>query len=142
MGVNKNRRRPLNRVQRRARYFTPLRGEVLESRLALSVTLKATDLAGNLIDVLPPSGNFILRATVPGGVYAAYVDVTFDPSVVSVDGPITHGPQYANFPSGDTSTPGSLDEVGSFFTCPPSPSPCIPLTGEFVLLYLFTATLG
>src|SRR5207247_10600241 len=44
-----------------------------------------------------------------------YVDVAFDPSKVAVNGEITHGPIYINGVSGDTTTPGLINNAGGFF---------------------------
>jgi VCBS repeat-containing protein len=55
-----------------------------------------------------------LRGLATGGVFAAYMDVTYDPTLVEVTGAITHAPLYQNGRSGSTATAGLVDEVGSF----------------------------
>ncbi len=48
------------------------------------------------------------------GVYAAYMDVMYDDLLVDVNGPIEFNPVYSNQQSGNTATPGLIDEVGAF----------------------------
>src|SRR5262249_12298278 len=50
----------------------------------------------------------------PIGVFAAYADVMYDVAHVSLAGPIIFAPSYPNGQSGDTTTPGLIDEVGAF----------------------------
>src|SRR5262245_25913699 len=104
----------------------PLNLEHLEARLALTgtplvqVKLQATDLLGNPITSIVNGSDFLLQGTVkdlrpsPQGVFGAWVDVSYDSARASVDGLIVPGPLYPNVPSGDASTPGFIDEVGSF----------------------------
>jgi len=120
----------VDRAPRRSARALPqrkLRMESLESRLALStlmaVKVEATDLAGNPVTSVQVGDEFVLRATVqdlrPGatGVFAAYADVSYDPSKVALNGDITHGALYPNGPGGDTSVPGLIDDAGGFFNC-------------------------
>lgn len=51
---------------------------------------------------------------VPRGVFAAYLDVLFDSTMVNVGGTITYGPNYASGQAGDTTTPGLVNEIGAF----------------------------
>src|SRR5262245_47016761 len=107
----------------RAWHRRPLRLESLESRLALAavmeVKVQATDLSGNPITSVEVGDEVLLTGTVQDlrpdaqGVFAAYVDVAYDPSKVAVNGGITHGPLFTNVPKGDTSTPGLINNVGS-----------------------------
>ncbi|MFV2065758.1 MAG: Calx-beta domain-containing protein, partial [Pirellulales bacterium] len=63
--------------------------------------------------------------TNPKGVFQAYFDANYDANLVSVDGPVIHGPAY-NFPgstSGDTATAGLIDEAGSIDTDQVAPNP-------------------
>jgi len=135
-----------------------LRMERLEDRFALAcaaapcwlqVTLTTTDMSGAPITSIPVGGDFKLQATVsdvrvfpdgfesfypptaPVGTFASYDDVTFDPSQVAVDGPISYGSLFTNgrTPDADVfATPGELDEIGAFadfstfFTGTPSPA--------------------
>lgn len=48
------------------------------------------------------------------GVFAAYTDVEYPSSAATVEGVIFYGADYPNGRSGDTSTPGLVDEVGAF----------------------------
>ena len=49
----------------------------------------------------------------PGsGVFAAFLDLQYDPMVLQVDGPIVASDTYGFGTSGSTSTPGLIDAVG------------------------------
>jgi hypothetical protein len=119
--------RSAQRRSARALHQRSLRLESLESRLALStlmeVKVEATDLAGNPITSVEVGDQFLMRATVqdlrpgPTGVFAAYADVTYDPTKVAVNGDITHGALYPIVVDGDTSTPGLIDDAGGVFNC-------------------------
>ena len=51
--------------------------------------------------------------TVPQGVAEAFVNVSYDTSLMSVTSSIVHGPQYSGpGASGDTNTPGLIHTVG------------------------------
>jgi uncharacterized repeat protein (TIGR01451 family) len=75
-------------------------GEPVSAVLAGSEVL----LQGYVEDVRPE----------PQGIYAAYADVFYDPSFVSIAGPLSHNPEMPEGLSGDAATPGQIDEVGSF----------------------------
>ena len=80
--------------------------------------LETTDLAGTPVTSVQLGQQFQLHVyvadvrPVPTGVFAGYLDVSYDPQLVSLaSGP--HFTQvYPNVLSGDTSTPGLIDEVG------------------------------
>ncbi|MFV2069608.1 MAG: Ig-like domain-containing protein, partial [Pirellulales bacterium] len=82
------------------------------------IQLATTDLAGTPVTSVAPGADFVLVGSVqdvrldPEGVFAAYLDVTFDASLASINGPIEHGADYPNAPSGDLSVAGLIDEVG------------------------------
>ena len=46
------------------------------------------------------------------GVAAGFLDVRYDPALVSVAGAVQHGGTYTVVPSGDSSLPGLIEEVG------------------------------
>lgn len=48
----------------------------------------------------------------PDGVFAAYIDVQFDPMRLQVDGLIVHGAEYNSSASGDTTLPGRILGAG------------------------------
>ena len=50
----------------------------------------------------------------PEGVFAVYLDVLYDSSVVAVNGSIVYSQAFPNGTSGDTSLEGIIDEVGAF----------------------------
>ena len=84
----------------------------------VDLTLRAVDDQGApLTEVLADQTFFVQllttdRRDVPQGVAAAYVDLLFDSSIVSVDGDITFG---ADFATGRSGTPGTglVDELGA-----------------------------
>ncbi|MBX3414228.1 MAG: hypothetical protein KF708_16190 [Pirellulales bacterium] len=107
------------------------------------IRLETTDLLGNPITAALVGEDFLLRAFVQdpnaagssGGVFSAYMDVTYDSSLVAVDGSITFGASFPNVQSGSTAIAGEVDEVGGTI----AGSPLGP--GEFLLFSLpYTAT--
>src|SRR5262245_6288527 len=116
--------------------------ETLESRLALdaagSALLSASDLRpsdpqvdfaltptkpdGSPLTTLSPGDEFVLHVTAqdltanPHGVYAAYLDITWDSALATATGPIRYNITFPNGKSGNLSTPGLLDEGGAFST--------------------------
>lgn len=88
------------------------------------IRLAATDTAGSVLTSVNPGDSFVLRAFVqdlrpvansdPRGVAAAYLDVLYDSSLVTVDGPFTFGPTYQNATSGNIAAPDLIDEAGAF----------------------------
>ncbi len=89
--------------------------------IQVRIRLETANLFGSPIDSIAPGGEFLLRVfvqdvgTLPqDGVFAAYMDVMYDATLVSVSGPIAYGEHYPNQQSGDTSTPGLIDEAGAF----------------------------
>jgi len=84
------------------------------------IRLRATDLLGNDLTSIAVGQQFVLQALVtdtrsePQGVFAAFVDATYDASLVALDGSLTFGSDYPNGHSGDTATAGLIDEAGGF----------------------------
>jgi VCBS repeat-containing protein len=82
----------------------------------------ATDLSGTpLAGPINVGQSFLLNVSVQDtrdplvasrGVYQAYLDVTYDSSLVTVAGGFSHGTSYSDSTSGSAATPGLLDEVG------------------------------
>ena len=86
----------------------------------VQLRLVTTDLEGNPVSQVDVGQDFLLTAMVQdltaradGGVFAAYVDVTYDAALVSASGEIQHGDDYGNGPAGTLSA-GEIDEAGSF----------------------------
>lgn len=109
-------------------YLTPMDALVVLNELnaegedddLVQIRLEVTDAGGNVLDAVDVGQPFQLRAYVQdltgrtnGGVFAAYLDVEYDASVIFVSGNISHSPSYGNAKSGDIATPGLIDEVGS-----------------------------
>jgi cyclophilin family peptidyl-prolyl cis-trans isomerase len=87
----------------------------------IRLRLDTADLSGTPISTISPGEEFLVQVFVqdirqnPKGVFAAYLDVTYDASRVSVVGEsIVYGAPYENGQSGDLSVPGLIDEAGAF----------------------------
>jgi cyclophilin family peptidyl-prolyl cis-trans isomerase len=107
-----------------------LAGNSVTQNLSIDVTaidqdvrlrLATADLSGAPISTLSIGEEFLVQVFVqdirqnPKGVFAAYLDVTYDPSRVSVVGEnIVYGDPYENGKSGVLSVPGLIDEAGAF----------------------------
>ena len=138
-------RKSATRGKRGRRPFRKLSAERLEHRNLLAadvaIRLETTDLGGNPISQAVEGESFLLQGfvedirAVPQGVFAAYLDVEYDPLAAAVAGPITYGVDYPFGQDGDTSLPGLIDEVGAFDGLSPLGG------GEFLLFSLpMTAT--
>jgi len=84
------------------------------------IRLAATNANGDPLTQIGVGEAFQLRAFVQdltardkGGVFAGYLDVTYDSARAEVTGLIQHGSAYGNAPSGSTATAGLIDEAGS-----------------------------
>jgi fimbrial isopeptide formation D2 family protein/uncharacterized repeat protein (TIGR01451 family) len=94
--------------------------DVLDQPPVARLSLRVTDAAGQPLQTLTVGRPFVLEVytedtrPVPKGVFAAYLDVLFDSTLVSLAGPISFGGQYPNGHSGSTATAGLLNEVGAF----------------------------
>ncbi len=105
--------------------------------------LFTTDLTGNPISAIGVGQPFLLQGNVRDlraddgdgspidrrGIAAAYMDVLYDLSLVSISGSITYGPDYLNSTAGSTAIPGLIDEVGALQTSN------IPLGADAALLF-------
>src|SRR5206468_2901052 len=102
----------------------------------LQVTLSPTDSLGHPISSIPVGGQFYLQALVQDvsqseaaplelGVFAAFVDVTWNASLAAVTGGIDHGGQYVNAASGNTATAGLIDEAGGTVVNRPPTDPLL-----------------
>jgi hypothetical protein len=87
---------------------------------ALEIRVAATDLAGTPISSVVVGGDLLLEVRVedmrdvPLGVFSAYLDVFYDPGLLSISGPITFGDDFPNGRSADTTVAGQIDEAGAF----------------------------
>jgi hypothetical protein len=61
--------------------------------------------------------------TAGGGIFSAYLDVTYNQAGLAVGGPIVFGSTFADVRAGTTATPGLLDEVGAVQAFPPGGNP-------------------
>ena len=83
--------------------------------------------------------------TIPFGIQQAYFDMTYDASLVSANGAISHGMKYTTREFGDASVPGVVDAAGGFSTGLPLPAAnsfllfTLPLTADMVGTLTFTA---
>ncbi len=93
--------------------------EVSEADL-IGFRLETTQPDGTVISEVTEGESFILNVyaadlrSVPEGVFAGYLDLNYDPSLVSVDGAIVHESPLNNGTTGDTSVAGVIDELGAF----------------------------
>ena len=80
--------------------------------------LAVVDSTGTEVTSLDQGDTFELVAFVqdirdtPTGVFSGFIDVTYDQALATPTGEFTHSTTYSSGPSGDTDTPGLLDEVG------------------------------
>src|SRR5205823_2084738 len=90
---------------------------------SVSITLGTTDLNGTPISTIAVGQDFKVTATVndlrvsnPQGVFAAYVDATYDAALSSIPsgGKVVFDPFYSNGKSQNLSTAGQINETGSF----------------------------
>ena len=90
---------------------------------SVRIRLVTRDINGVLTDTIPEGQQFILEARVqdlrnvnPTGVYSAYLDVNYDSTRISVDQgtEVDHKAPYLNGEFSDLSTPGLIDDTGSF----------------------------
>lgn len=85
----------------------------------VGLRLEISDTQGTPISVTKVGDDFVLNVyvqdqrTLGRGVFAAFMDILYDPQLVAVSGAITYGSEYSNAPQGDSSTPGLIDEVGA-----------------------------
>jgi VCBS repeat-containing protein len=96
---------------------------VTVAEAAVSFTMTITTPDGTPLTTVAPGQDFVLHffaqdvrsdATGDRGVFAAYTDITYDSTKVSVTGPITYGSNYGSGRTGDTSTAGIINDVGAF----------------------------
>ena len=88
------------------------------------VRLEVVDIDGNVVDTVQVGQQFELRTYIqdirdiddPTGVFAAYLDLTYDETLVSFESTadITFGDAYPNGKNAITSVAGLIDEIGAF----------------------------
>ena len=84
--------------------------------------LETTDMSGIPVDTVNIGENFMLKTYTQhvngyasaenAGVFAAYLDITYDADLTSIAGEIEYDDLYATVTSGDFSTPGLMDNIG------------------------------
>src|SRR5205085_2250905 len=85
-----------------------------------SFTLKITRPDGSPVTSLAPGDDFVLHVftkddhPVPHGVFAAYLDVTWDPTKAIATGPIQYSATYSSGHHALTAGLGLIDEGGGF----------------------------
>jgi hypothetical protein len=86
----------------------------------VQVRLVVSAVNNTPIDTITQGESFIVNVIVQDlrpdaeGVFASYLDLIYDSSNVSVNGPLNYSDVFAGDPTGDTSTPGIVDEAGAF----------------------------
>lgn len=85
-----------------------------------AIDLQVVDANGEPVSRIEVGDEFVLRGSAHdsredgGGVFAAYTDVTYDETLVAVDGPLQIASGFPAGRSGDAEVPGQIDEVGGF----------------------------
>jgi cyclophilin family peptidyl-prolyl cis-trans isomerase len=85
------------------------------------LVLATTDLSHNPISTLHVGDNFLLRGSTRDlratadakGVYALFADLNYDPAKLQITGAVQFNGGYTVGPSGSTTTPGLVDELGA-----------------------------
>ena len=118
---HRNRRLALEQVENRRLLSADGIGE--EPCEIITVRLETTDLDGAPVTQIDAGDDFLLNAYVQdtraraAGVFAMYMDVTYDAELANVTGPPQFMAPYnlgtSQFPA-DVSTDGLIDEVGAF----------------------------
>lgn len=84
----------------------------------MSIRPQIVNAAGEVVTMLRAGDEAVLQILTddlrdePRQVFAAYTDVEFDASLVAELGVIGHGEVFTDVPSGNTETPGLIDELG------------------------------
>lgn len=100
----------------------------------VGVRLEATTLTGTPITAIDMGESFRLNVYVedlrdnPSGVFAAYLDIFYQSTLVQLNGTVTYGAEFPNLRTGNTSQAGLLDEIGGAAGFTPLGG------GEFLLL--------
>ena len=87
---------------------------------SVAIELTVVDVDGQPLSQIDVGTEFILRGKARDlrsreeGVFAAYADVSYDEALVAVAGEIYISGAFPAGPSGDTSEPGLIDDVGGF----------------------------
>jgi VCBS repeat-containing protein len=103
-------------------------GTVSQATVSIDVTqvfdvqmrLEATTANGSPVSSIEAGSSFVLNVYVEDlrdsaeGVFSAYLDISFDSSLVAVNGSITYGSAFSNGNSGDVSVAGIVNEAGGF----------------------------
>ncbi|MCL4203176.1 MAG: tandem-95 repeat protein [Pirellulaceae bacterium] len=84
----------------------------------VQIRLQTSDANGAVLTSIPAGETFFVDVWVqdlrlsPLGVFAAYLDVHYDPSLAAVNGSLVSGADFSRFVSGTTSTLGVVNEAG------------------------------
>lgn len=84
------------------------------------IRAETTDLLGNPISTAIVGDSYLLSVYVEdpnatassGSVFSAFMDISYESAFTTVNGPIVFGSNYPNDHSGNTATPGFIDDVG------------------------------
>ena len=84
--------------------------------------LETTDTSGSVIDTINVGEEFVLSvftrqsefvgAPERGGLFSAFLDVSYDASLASIAGSVQHGPSFQAITNADLDEVGLLDNVG------------------------------
>lgn len=103
------------------------------------IELRATDIAGNVIQSTPVDTDFQIRGFVQDlrpdaqGVFSAYADIVYSQAFASVNGLVAFDPFYGQGQDFNTTTPGLVNEIGAFAStiAPPGPAEKLLFTIPF-----------
>ena len=122
----------------------------VESPILAEVMLEITDVEGNVIEASRTDTDFILNVYVDDrrstsesdfGVSAAYIDIDYDETLVSVTGDIVYGADFPDNRTGDTTTTaGLIDEAGASTTVATGPDRVLLLSIPMKTTALGTAS--
>lgn len=107
-------------------FFSLFFVEALDAQL-VSFRLEATDMVGNALSTVNVGEDFILNSyardlrtedqcTLGCGVFAGYMDITYDAQLAEVGGATVYGDHFQNGATGDLTTPGLMNDIGGFST--------------------------
>ena len=125
-------------------FVIPSFGQVVQFRL------ETTDMDGTPVDTIDVGDEFLLKTYTQhvggyvseenSGVFAAYLDISYDGSLISVNGETIHGELYSNGKSGDLSSTGLLNNIGGISTSPGIAPGATPIGLEEVHVFTLPMT--
>gem|GEM_PF-2955701 len=101
-----------------------LLGTASANAQVVTFRLETTDVDGNPVESIQAGNQFLLNAYTQqvggvedvnfAGVFAGYMDISYDESLASIVGPVEHSEIYSNGKQADLSMPGLMNNIGGF----------------------------